>query len=423
MPRHVHSIELTLTGRGQPLPILMSKRKPYDEILKDHPEFEGVISKKYWDFIGQSDEGTVDFLVKDWIANLERNINSKRFKRHGGLDKDCIGLGKNKALVGIGAGASLNKNKHVLKWIHDIDGVKPPDERDFIFVASNHMLKPLLNDGIIPDFVMVADASDVVFEQLTQDIPESGRNCVLLAGLHCSPKVLKKWEKQGRDIRFYLTGSPGIPERYKELTGKNPQALQIQQGGNVLNSCWSIGLKFFGSSVFMALGNDLSYELKPDIDEQRNSYYADGDYSTNLGTKRDEAKRSEEWLGFSLAETNIISMDAVKRYDIELNPVGTTGTLWVYKTWLEANVLASAKSNIKYTYYNCSEGGIAGVLCSDDTLEGREDINNWFLMDQKCRKWRTRMFKDAIAEFLQAKRSLQSPGFGVPNATGLVARI
>jgi hypothetical protein len=47
------------------------------------------------------------------------------------------------------------------------DGVKSWFDRNFIILASNHQLKPLLNMGIIPDFVMVADASDVVMDQLT----------------------------------------------------------------------------------------------------------------------------------------------------------------------------------------------------------------------------------------------------------------
>lgn len=389
-------------------------RKSYDEILKTHPELEGVISEKSWSFIGISDEATVNYLRKDWVKNVEKNINSKRFKRHGGVN-DLIGFGKNKALVGIGAGASLNKNKHILKQIHDIDGVKYPDERDFIFIASNHMFKPLLKEGIIPDFVMVADASDVVLDQLTKDIPESGRNCILLAGLHCSARVLKRWEKQGRMIKFYITGSPGVAEKYEEITGKKRDRLLIAQGGNVLNSCWSMGVKFFNSSVFIALGNDLSYPLCKDIEDRRKGYYADGDYSSNIATDRDEAKHSKEgWMGFKLTRRKIalpkhrMSMRADELYDIELNAAGTTGTLWVYKTWLETIVLANHNvDNLSYTYYNCSEGGISGVMCKDDTIKGREDIENWFLLDSVCKRWRTRMFEDAIEEFLYAKEILR----------------
>ncbi len=385
------------------------KRKTYEEITKDHPELEGVISEKSWDFIAHSDKSTVGLLKKTWLTNLEKNIKSGRYKRHGGMNRDCLMIGKNKALVCIGAGPSLAKNKAVLKKIHDIDGVKPWQLRDFIFFASNHMFKPLLAEGIIPDFIMLADASDVVMEQLTKDIPESGRNCILVAGLHCDPRVLKKWEKQGRDIRFYLTSSPGMRENYKKLTNKDPLEVLIQQGGNVLNSSWSIALKFLGSTVFMALGNDLSYPLLDDDKERRKAYYVDGDYSTNEGTGRDEAARKETWLGISnIKKLNIVSNKAEEMYDIKLDLMGTTGNLWVYKTWLETNVMAHSKQKkFSYTYYNCTEGGIAGVMCKDDTEEGRKDISNWYLMDSVCKRWRTRRLEDAVNEFLKAKEMLK----------------
>ena len=403
------------------------KRKTYDEILVDHPEFENVIPRKSWEFITYSDKQTLGWLKKDWLKNLEKNIAAKRYKRFGGLKNGCWMIGRNKALIGIGAGPSFNKNKEVLKAINDIDGIKSFENRDFILIASNHMFKPLLKMGIIPDFVMVADASDVVMDQLTKDIPESGRNCILVAGLHCSPRVLKKWEKQGRDIRFYLTSSPGLKERFEELTGHDGEDVLLQQGGNVLNSAWSIGLKFLGCTVFMALGNDLSYPLFDHEDDRRKSYYADGDYSTNAketGTGRDEAKSKRVWMGFKLSSTNVVSMNATKMYKIELEPVGTTGTLWVYKTWLEANVMANVHNPLfKYMYYNCSEGGIAGVLCKDDTPEGREDINNWYMMDDVCKRWRTRTLSDAVGEFLKAKEMLKwGIQQGVPSAINLAAK-
>lgn len=389
----------------------MTERRTYEEITKAHPELKGVISERSWNFVGQSDQNTLSFLNELWLENLRKNIKSKRFKRHGGLNRDLIEFGRNKAIVGIGAGPSLKNNIEVLKRLHDVDGIKHPDDRNFIFIASNHMFKPLLEQDIIPDFVILADASDVVMDQLTQDISESGRNTVLIAGLQCSPNVLKKWEKQGRDIRFYLTSSKGLDDEYHKLTGKNPKAVLVQQGGNVLNTCWSMGLKFFKSTVFMALGNDLSYPLFDDVEERRSGYYADGDYSTNAaetGTGRDEAKRKEAWMGFKLSRSDILSRNAEEMYNVELEPVGTTGNLWVYKTWLESNVLSNSNNPlVKYRYYNCSEGGIVGVMCKDDTPEGRKDINNWYLLDSVCPKYKTRMFQDAISDFLKAKDYLR----------------
>jgi len=395
----------------------------YEEIIEAHPTLKSVVHQNSWDYIEHSDGVTLKKLEKQWCKNAEENIRNKRYKRHGGLNKDCIGFGKNKAVVAIGAGKSLKKNLHVLKRVHDFDGVKSWDDRNFIFIASNHMFKPLLKEGIIPDFVMIADGSDVIMDQLTKDIPESGRNCVLLSGIQCSPRVLKKWEKQGRDIRFYITMNKSVQKVFEDLTGHKASQIEIHQGGNVLNSCWTLSMALLKSTVFMALGNDMSFMRYDDGEQQRNNYYADGDYSTNIATGRDEASDKQEWMGFSLSHTNIISDDATKRYNIELDRVGTTANLWVYKTWLESRVVALAEmpNTAPFHYYNCTEGGIGGVLCDTQDMVDRAKIENWMMLDTLCKRWKTRMFEDAVSEFLKAKDKFRwGLEFDVPYATGLV---
>lgn len=387
-----------------------SVRKSYETILKEHPEFEGVISKNSWEYIGYSDINTVGYLKKLWVNNLKQNVNSKLWKRHGSMAKDCIGLGNNKAVIGVGAGSSFNINKDVLKQIVQADGVKSWQDRNFIIIASNHQFKPLLNMGIIPDFVIVADASNVVMDQLTKNIPIEGQSVVLIAGVQCSHKVLKRWNRQGRDIRFYVTHSTGIPEAFKEETGLDPMPHMLLQGGNVINTSWSAGLKFFKSTVFIAIGNDLSFPVQETMKKQRKTYYADGDYSSNApktGTGRDEAKTEKKWAGFTLKKRIVLTQNGCP-YEIGLDIVGTTQTLWVYKTWLEANVLGMAsKSNLSYHYYNCSEGGIAGVMCKDDSDEGQKILENWFMMDEVCKRWHTRTLADAAMRFVQAKEAMK----------------
>jgi hypothetical protein len=386
-----------------------SNKKTWEEIVAENPEFEGVISPKSWDFIGSSDAKTTKFLGKMWRDNLRANIRNGLWKKHGGLADDCVGLGRGKATIFVGAGQSFNKNKDVLKKMHDWDGVKPWEERNFVIVASNHQYKPLLNMGIVPDFVVVTDGSDVVMDQLVKDVPKSGQHTVLLPGMHCSPKVLRRWSRQGREIRFYTSTSEGFFELFKKLTDKNPEAYQTMQGGNVLNTGWSISLKFFGSSVFLALGNDLSFPIQDTIEKQRETYYADGDYSSNAkdtGTGRDEAQTQHKWMGFTLHDRVIYDPKNTLNYDVELDLVGTNQNLWVYKTWLEANVLGMGK-HIKFQFYNCTEGGIAGVMCKDDSNKGLMKEENWYLMDEVCpKRWRTRRFTDAVSEFLHAKEML-----------------
>jgi hypothetical protein len=214
-----------------------------------------------------------------------------------------------------------------------------------------------------------------------------------------------------------MTQTEGLDEVFKEETGEDAKPHIILQGGNVLNSMWSIGLKHFRSTVFIAVGNDLSYELKDDIEDQRTAYYADGDYSSNAketGTGRDEAKTNKRWMGFKLIPKKVYTGKFHDSYDVELGPVGTSHTLWVYKTWLEANVLANENKGIPYHYYNSTEGGIAGVMCKDDSDEGLVKIDNWFLMDDICKRWHTSTLADAAKQFIKAKEIMKCK-------TGLVA--
>ena len=401
-------------------------KKPYETIIQAHPEFKGVIHKNSWDFIGHSDKGTVNHLKDSWISNSRKNVTNKLWKKHGSIHEHCAGIGFNKALIAVGAGQSFNTNKHILKQIHDHDSRKDWEDRDFIIVSSNHQFKPLLEMGIIPDFVMLADASDVTKDQLTKDIPKKAQGCILLAGLHCSPKLLRTWNAQGRDIKFYLTHSEGLPEVFEETTGKKPEPYIILQGGNVLNSTWSIGLKHFRSSVFMAMGNDLSFPLNEDVEKKRDTYYADGDYSTNdavTGTGRDEANSTKQWMGFKIKDSVIYDASGLRNgYDTDLDYVGTTYTLWVYKTWLEANILGNDNKGIPYHYFNCSEGGIAGVMCKKDTRKELDLKKNWFMLDDVCKRWKTRRLEDAAAKFIKTKemmkwRSKNPKNIHVLNAT------
>jgi len=399
----------------------MSKAKEklkYENVVKICPEFDGVISKFSWDHIGRSNVKTTGWLKKLWTANIEKNIKNKLWKKHGSVRKDCIGLGKNKALIGVGAGQSFNKNKNILKQVTDFDGIKNWEDRDFIIAASNHMYKPLLAMGIIPDFVSLVDGSDVVMDQLNTDIPPEGQNSILLTGLHCSPKVLKEWSKQGREIRFYMPATEGLDKVFEKATRKKAINHEILQGGNVLNTLFSIGLRFLHTTTFMALGNDLSYPIQTKLEDQRESYYADGDYTSNAkgtGTGRDEASAGKKWLGFSLIPSLIYTGD-LNRYNITLDIVGTSPTLWVYKTWIEGNVLLNAKSEVAYHYYNCSESGIAGVMNKDMKFRDKElrKDANWYLYDEVCPRWHTRMFKDAVQEFLKAKEALWQPEVMLP---------
>ena len=380
--------------------------KTYEDFVAEQPLLGSVVTKASWDYLTGSNEKTVNLFIPEWSKNIRKN--KKFYRKHGSVAKDMIGMGKNRAVIAVGAGSSFNKNCDILKRTHDIDSLRRWDDRHYVVVASNHQYKPLLNMGIIPDFVMSVDASDVIYDQLCTDIPEDGQHTILLAGVHMSPKVLKEWDRQGRDIRFYVSSSKGLREVFEEAMGRNAEPHILHTGGNVLNSVWTLALKYFQSSVFMCVGNDLSYELNKDPDVQRAKYYADGDYSTNAevtGTGRDEAKGHKVWQGFSYHKSPILDAGGKPVYNIEIEPVGTTQTLWVYKVWIEGQVAINQYVR-PFHYYNCSEGGILGVLCKDDNADEREKEENWFLLDEICNRYHTARLEDAVNEFSRVKEKM-----------------
>jgi len=399
--------------------------KPYEETLKEHPELEGVILKSAWEGIDKTTDTTVGKLEELWLGNMEANVRNKLWRKHGPARKDCRLLGKNKATIAVGAGQSFNLNKDALRLIMDEDGVRDWQSRNFITIASNHQFKPLLDMGIIPDFVMLTDGGDIAFPQLTEDIPDEGQNTVLFAGLHCSPKVLEAWSKQGRDIRFYIATTRGIQNKFNKLTGKNPLLYMLYQGGNVLNAALAMSAHVLGSRVFMCIGNDLSFPIdKNNIQEQRNSYYSDGDYSSNqpgTGSGRDEAKSQKRWAGFTLRKKQIYT--GKDGYKIDLEIVGTSATLWVYKTWLESQMLMNYHNPKAPSvhYYNCSESGILGVMAREGGDKLSSDKSNWFMLDEACPHWHTSMLVDAVKHFKIAKEALWQGKIqltGVQSATG-----
>jgi hypothetical protein len=412
-------------GNGKVKIDLTPPTSNFDEFTHLH----GVIHKEHFELVNKINVNTKGHLGPTWIENMEANAHL--WKKHPNLRTIAQDhIGKNKAVIGVGAGPSFNKNKDVFKQFVNADGVQDWEDRCFLTISSNHQFKPLLNMGVIPDFVLLVDAGTKgVYEQLCVDIPESGRNTTLITGLHCSPRIVEEWLRQGREICFFLSPMKELMETFQKKTGKNPKIHKIELGGNCLNGMWMISLSVLASGIFIGLGNDLSYPLLKTVEERREKYYADGDYTTNAhktGSGRDEASVHKKWGGFSLERKPIIT--GRERYNIRLDPVGTSYTLWVYKAWLETVMMLPKKEPEKHTwhYFNCSEGGILGVMARKLDSESMEKQENWYMLDEVTKWYHTAMFEDAAKTVIQSRRAAlcqASPlsQYGVQGATNLVA--
>ena len=388
------------------------KTEDYDK----RTELHGIISRENFNLVRSVNKMTIGHLGKVWTNNIKKN--KKYWRRHQKV-RDLTGLGRNKAVIGIGAGPSFHKNKDVLKNYVVPDGIKSWPDREFITIVSNHQFKPLLDMGIIPDFVLLVDASDVVMDQLTKDIPKEAKHTQLITGVHANPDVIGKWDGQGRGIVFYSTPAEVIQAASKEYIKRGYKEQALEMGGNVLNGSFMIGVSALQSTIFMGIGNDLSFKIDDDVDKQRKGYYADGDYSTNAkitGTGRDEGNSPKRWAGYRMERRKIISItDPIgchARYNFELDVIGTSHTLWVYKVWLETTMMGQTALPVLFHYFNCTEGGILGVMARDNSDEALKNPKNWYFLDEMCinkhtgkQMYMTAMLSDAIEIYLKSRRS------------------
>jgi len=374
----------------------------HDELREKCPLAADLLSETIWDGIHAVNTKTTGSLDGMWNENIENNLKASYFEKQMRAN-ELQGLGINKAVIAVGAGPSLKKNEDVLKVLSDMCVTQHLDAQPFIIIASNHMYKPLLEKGIYPHFVMLIDGGDAVYDQLCKDVPKNDKT-ILLAPLQIHPRVAEGWTRQGRPLVWCNSFDEDKMEIYRKHTGDDPEKVALEFGGNVLNCMWAASLRFFKSSVFMAVGNDLCFPRIKSLKERRKGYYATGDYEINIKNLRDEARSEFAWMGFDLKHSSIVDSTYV-----DLEVVNMSHTLFSYKIWLESQVMINAEAPKAWHYYNCSEAGVLGVMSKGEGKEEMAKEDNWYLLDSHPligKRYHTRKLEDAAWQFLQAKEAL-----------------
>jgi hypothetical protein len=371
--------------------------RDYEKFLEYNPGLKEVVPKSFWDYAVGTGDYTQESLGEQWYQNLKKNLK-RLYPKHGSVPEVFGGIGKNKAVIGVGAGPSFNKNKDALKTIYERNLQFLVKDQPFLIIASNHQYKPMLEMGIFPHFVFIIEGGEHVYDQLCTDVPELGKNSILFASLDTNHKILSEWDKQGKAISFFLPGGKQNKKIFKKRTKQDPEPLAIATGGNVFNGIVRCAYSFLKAPVFMAVGNDLSFEASKELDDRRKSFYADEDYSSNIGSDRDEAKDELVWMGIEFEDCKVHPSGK----KINLKPVMTSRQFLVYKTWLELHIGVWAPQEIKFRYYNCTEGGISGVVSTEHSKEAFKDINRWKLMDEVVPgRWFTTTLLDAANQWME----------------------
>ena len=379
--------------------------KRHENLIDEFPNLGVTMPKQVFDAIRLADETTNDYLGDLWKSNVKENM-SKFFPSCGWLNDGYAELGKYKAVITVGSGPSLKKNKDYLKTLSLTDGTREFEDQDFIVMTPNHQLKSCFKAGIIPHFGMLGDGSPDLADQM--DVGDTGKYTTLIASIVASPDVIAKWKGP---VKFICPKSPAVIEIVEEHLGKKlPEGWCVTGGGNIMNLSFSIGVGLFRSSVWMCVGNDLSYPVASNLKDRRKGYYEDGDYSTNIKSKRDEARNEIVWAGFKLRDNVIWSPRNTTLWEGEWRY--TANQLFLYKSWLETNAMMLWDRGEQFHIYNCSEAGILGMMLKEEMIppekyDEKFDPDSWFLLDEISKgRWRTRSLFHACEEFHDAKIKL-----------------
>jgi len=373
----------------------------YSDCIETCPELAQVVPEQMWDYVTGCDNFTRNTYETLWDRNTKRNLK-RLYRKHLGLPHAFLGFCKDKALIAVGAGPSLKNNIDQLEQVFKFNARFKLDEQPFVIAVCNHQFKPLLERGIFPHFVFLTDGGDHIYDQLCTDIPELGRATTLVASIYADHKTLVDWDNQGRMISFTSPSGKKYKKWFKKYAKADSGPLVVGSGGNVINNMFLTGMKILHSRYFIALGNDLSFPYDENIDTRRQMFYEDGDYSVNIKKGVDEAKDKFSWVGFKMRNNPFQANEKI----LEFEPVSTSRQLFVYKIWTELHVTSWATTQPDpFIYYNCSEGGISGVLARDmNSKEAMDDPNNYYLMDEVVpKRWRTRSFLQAVNQILEAR--------------------
>jgi len=393
----------------------MTEDKGYGEFIEQNPDLAQVVPESFWKYAVGCGEHTERTLGGEWYRNLKKNLRHL-YPKYRSIPEMLGGIGKNKAVIGVGAGPSFNLNKKDLEFIYRQNVHFLLADQPFIIIATNHQYKPLLNMGIFPHFVCLIESGEHVYDQLCTDIPKLGDRSILLASLDANHRILKEWTDSGKELAFFLPGGEQNKKIFKKRIKENPEPLSIGTGGNVLNAVFSIAIWFLGSRIFMAVGNDLCFKADKDIENRRSNFYADGDYDCNIQSNRDEAKDRFTWMGIKWVESKVHPTGKV----VDLEPVMTSRQFLTYKTWVEMHVGAWARQKLPFKYINCTEGGICGVVNTENNKAAFKDIKTWKLMDEICNdRWFTMTLLDAANEWMEFLEKCQILT-GIKNGAGSV---
>ena len=219
------------------------------------------------------DLNTIMGLMSQWLTNIKDNWYI--------IDKspdisEIQNAYKGKTAIIVAAGPSLKDGNYPQELLKS--GV---NLEDTVIFSTLHSLKWCLENGIVPQFTGVVDASDLMVEFINSPlVDEHADEITMICCASTHPDVFKKWK--GKKIFFFRSGIPQniLPNTDTFLSILMPKLTELSTGGNSGASMYSIAT-FLGCSKIGLIGFDFGYPKEFPY-EQTKYYHA---YSSSIDTK------------------------------------------------------------------------------------------------------------------------------------------
>ncbi len=266
-------------------------------------------------------EGAVKSAIKQYFIKLDSmHSHSKYLKwnfyynaKHQHPSVDTIkNAFSDKTVILLAGGPSLEKSVDFLKNLNPVDD-------SYVLLSVGTAYRGLVNNGIIPDFVIISDAGDRIFYQL-KDIPESNTSLIYLST--ASDKAVNTFNG-----KKYIACQNGYEEAEK-LADANGYTL-FETGGSVSTTAIDIALRL-GCKKLITLGLDLGY---PD---------------NKLHSFRDNY--------LSVTDTSAANIPAVNVPSVTGRTIPSTNVLTIYRKWIEERFEQEIKSKSNIEIINISNG-------------------------------------------------------------------
>lgn len=206
---------------------------------------------KVWkEFHAKINSNTGKHYLDMWISNAK--ANKSRLKDYGWACEALQGNYKNRATVLLGASPAIRKQVHQLREIQD--------SQDFVLLGITSGLEFMIDNGIRPKYVMIADADPKMARFWSKLDPNSTKDSTLIASVCTHPDMLDKWKG---DIKFLCvyTDNDKLNDNLRKWYGDiNGTGAFFHAISSQYNTGAAFALLVFESKILIFVGQECGFE-------------------------------------------------------------------------------------------------------------------------------------------------------------------